>query len=162
MNDGDLSENLTLPRDVGVFAIDGGAMCGVAALAHNTFVQDELTPRSTLKFLNALLRQSRMSFKWHVVAERWDSAGRSSRPMTAQVAAIETNGAARWISEQCGAIFELQSRGEAKKVMTDATLRRLGWFKKTKDGHANDAARHLGLAFLHHFPVEYMRLIELV
>lgn len=89
-------------------------------------------------------------------------AGRSTRPMTAQLAAIETNGAARWIASQYEATFGLQPRAEAKKVMTDATLRNLGWYRKTKDGHANDAARHIGLALLRHFPVEYMRLIQLV
>jgi hypothetical protein len=129
-------------------------------IANDRFTSSELSPRDTLRLLTEFL--TTLNWHWYVVAERWDTAGRSNRPMTAQLAAIETNGAARWITSQYDATFGLQPRGEAKKVMTDATLRRLGWFKKTKDGHANDAARHVGLALLQHFPVEYMRLIELV
>lgn len=32
---------------------------------------------------------------------------------------------------------------QAKGLVTDDLLRFLGWFNKTKDGHANDASRHL-------------------
>jgi len=135
-------------------------MCGLAVIANERFVSNEYVPHDALKLLVEFLET--LNWHWHVVAERWDNIGRSTRPMTTQLAAIETNGAARWISSQYDATFGLQPRGEAKKVMTDATLRRLGWYKKTKDGHANDAARHIGFALLQHFPVEYMQLIGLV
>jgi hypothetical protein len=38
--------------------------------------------------------------------------------------------------------LELQTPATAKSFSTDAKLRRLGWYKPTKGGHANDAARH--------------------
>ena len=31
----------------------------------------------------------------------------------------------------------------AKSFATDAKLKALDWYERTKDGHANDAARHL-------------------
>jgi hypothetical protein len=47
-----------------------------------------------------------------------------------------------WISiEYPETIF--QTASQAKDLVTDAMLHHLGWYKKTKDGHANDAARHL-------------------
>jgi hypothetical protein len=135
-------------------------MCGFAVLANQRFISNEYSPYEVLLLLDEFLR-TMTDWSWIVVAERWDSPGRN-QPMTAQVDAIETNGAARWIASQYNATFGLQPRAEAKKVMTDATLRRLGWYVRTKDGHANDAARQLGLALLRHFPVEYMRLLEVV
>lgn len=145
---------------MGLIALDNGAMCGFALLANRRFVSAEYAPFDVLLLLDEFLR-TMTTWTWIIVAERYDVGGHS-RPMTAQVDAIETNGAARWISSQYNATFGLQPRSEAKKVMPDATLRRLGWYKRTKDGHANDAARQLGLALLQHFPVEYMNLLEVV
>ncbi len=36
-----------------------------------------------------------------------------------------------------------QTPAQAKGFATDKVLKHLGWFNRTKDGHANDAARHL-------------------
>ena len=36
-----------------------------------------------------------------------------------------------------------QTAAQAKGFATDSKLKHLGWYTKTKDGHANDAARHL-------------------
>lgn len=36
-----------------------------------------------------------------------------------------------------------QTASQAKGFATDRMLRHLDWYTKTKDGHANDAARHL-------------------
>ncbi len=47
-----------------------------------------------------------------------------------------------WLRLECpAAVF--QTPAQAKKFATDAKLRHLGWYTRTKDGHANDAARHL-------------------
>lgn len=39
--------------------------------------------------------------------------------------------------------FYEQTAAQAKKFSTDQKLKALGWFERTKDGHANDANRHL-------------------
>jgi len=80
--------------------------------------------------------------------------------MSTQVDAIEVNGAARWIASQCDATFALQSRSEAKRIATNQLLKQLNWRKQTKDGHADDAARHLILTVLKEFPEAYMELLE--
>lgn len=36
-----------------------------------------------------------------------------------------------------------QTAAQAKGFVSDAMLRHLGWYVRSKDGHANDAARHL-------------------
>lgn len=43
--------------------------------------------------------------------------------------------------------FYQQTPAQAKRFSTDEKLKTLGWFERTKDGHANDANRHL-LAWL--------------
>jgi len=145
-----------IPSNTGFIAIDGGAMCGLAVYAAK-FASYEYPPSMTLKLLDEFLGLRR--FNWIVAAERYDVSGKG-RPMSAQVDALETNGAARWISAQWNATFSLQGRAEAKRIMTNTTLRKIGWFKQTKDGHANDAARHLGFSVLTHFPEAYIQLLE--
>lgn len=39
--------------------------------------------------------------------------------------------------------FHLQSPASAKSFSTDDKLKALGWFERTRDGHANDANRHM-------------------
>ena len=80
--------------------------------------------------------------------------------VTAQLDAIMCNGALDWLSSQRDVTFEQQPRAEVKKLVTDAVLRRLGWFKKTKDGHANDAARHAGFRLFVTRPELWLRLVD--
>ena len=56
-------------------------------------------------------------------------------------------GACRLLAHQAGIPFVRQTPAEAKSFATDDKLRRLGWYRPTKGGHANDASRHL-LTFL--------------
>lgn len=50
---------------------------------------------------------------------------------------------------------------QTKKSVTDATLRKLGWYIKTKDGHANDAQRVLLTYLLFNHPDRYAELLEI-
>ena len=47
-----------------------------------------------------------------------------------------------WLSIEYPSRIE-QTAAQAKGLVSDAMLRHLGWYTRTKDGHANDAARHL-------------------
>jgi len=113
---------------------------------------------------------------WHDVvsyAERWCRPPEASRVrigserytiptgrsvVTAQLDAIMCNGALDWLSSQRDVTFVLQPRAEVKKLVTDAVLRKLGWYKKTKDGHANDAARHAGFMLFSTRPDLWLQL----
>lgn len=50
-------------------------------------------------------------------------------------------------SARNGIPFTLQTPTQGKSFGTDAKLKHMGWYVKTKDGHRNDATRHL-LTFL--------------
>jgi len=136
-----------------VVGLDTGRMSGVAAVT--------ITPVG--------ISHSASEYPWIpavAYAERWAKEGAQQRPgyvslcwerydnmpgrrvLSAQPEAQMANGALEYVATQCGVTFQQQSRVDAKKVVTDAVLRRLGWYKKTKDGHANDASRQVGL-FLH-------------
>ena len=47
-----------------------------------------------------------------------------------------------WLSIEYAGRIE-QTAAQAKGYADDAMLHHFGWYLKTKDGHANDAARHL-------------------
>lgn len=61
---------------------------------------------------------------------------------------LELIGVARMVSRlYTGQDLVLQSPAAAKRLCSDELLKTLGWYKPGK-GHANDAARHLGLYML--------------
>jgi hypothetical protein len=64
---------------------------------------------------------------------------------TRQTASLEIIGALRWLAAKYGHEFVLQGASEAKRFMTDAKLRHLGWYCCGTLGHMIDALRHLGL-----------------
>lgn len=53
-----------------------------------------------------------------------------------------------------------QEPSVAKRLGTNETLKKLGWWNPTKDGHANDAARHVLCALLKHHPDVLYKLLE--
>jgi hypothetical protein len=54
--------------------------------------------------------------------------------------------------------FVMQSASDAKNLIPDATLRRLGWYQPGQP-HANDASRHLALRVLRWWPETYAALL---
>lgn len=98
-----------------------------------------------------------------VVASQRFTISTSGRPVSQQLDAIETNGALRFIVQDSPRLhhrFILLPQAEAKKVGTTKVLKSLGWWKTTKDGHANDAARQVLLALLMEWPLWYERLVS--
>lgn len=77
-----------------------------------------------------------------VVCESFTIAAHTAKK-TRQYWSLESIGAIRWACMKAGVSFTLQSPADAKGFATDAKLKALGWYTPTKDGHANDAARHL-------------------
>lgn len=61
-----------------------------------------------------------------------------------QAASLEIIGFLRWLAHRGDFVFVLQSASDAKRFMTDAKLKALGWWRPTPGGHTNDAQRHLG------------------
>lgn len=104
-------------------------------------------------------RWTPLGWRLRVGSERYTiPTGRSV--VTAQLDAIMCNGALQWLTTLREVTFALQPRAEVKKVVTDAILKKLGWFKKTKDGHANDATRHVCFLLFSTHPELWLRLLE--
>jgi hypothetical protein len=80
------------------------------------------------------------------------------RAITPQPEALMAIGALEYVLTLRGITLRQQPRAEVKKAIPDTLLRRLGWYKKTKDGHANDAARHVGFLVLQTHPELWLRL----
>lgn len=143
--------------------VDPGLMAGVGVLTFGndvfTMSTSEMTWHSAATYVERWTREPNAIATVKVGSERYTiPTGRSV--MTAQQDAIMCNGALDWLTTQRGITFVLQPRAEVKKVVTDAVLRKLGWYKKTKDGHANDAARHAGFLLFSTRPDLWLRLID--
>ena len=72
---------------------------------------------------------------------------------------LESIGALRWMSNRHSVEFLLQAPADAMGFMTDDKLRMMGWYRSSIGGHANDAARHLGLYIARNNVKMFKRLI---
>jgi len=82
-----------------------------------------------------------------VVEQFTISVGTAKKTRAGSNTAIEIIGALRWIAHARGIPFVVQTPADAMSFMTDAKLKRLGWYTPGAD-HARDAARHLALYLL--------------
>jgi hypothetical protein len=148
-----------------IIGVDPGLIAGVAVLTaaslpggtfSTTMSASEMPWCDAVTYVDRWCRPPEGKYV-RIGSERYTiPTGRSV--VSAQLDAIECNGALRWISSQREVTFALQPRAEVKKLVTDAVLRRLGWYKKTKDGHANDAARHAGFMLFSTRPELWLQL----
>lgn len=79
--------------------------------------------------------------------------------MTAQPDAIKGMGVVEYLCHLKGVPLTWQSPTDAKTLVPDAVLRELGWYVRTKDGHANDAQRHILRLVATHNPELYGKLV---
>jgi hypothetical protein len=132
-----------------IIAVDPGEMCGLIAIYSDGTLafSMEAPPYETVSWVDA---KPMIAPDCRLVAERYVIT-QATVKMTRQTAALETIGALRYVASRHRIPFSLQNRGDRHKVTNDQ-LRQLGWFMPTKDGHANDAARHAWLAFMGYYP----------
>jgi hypothetical protein len=90
-----------------------------------------------------------------VAIERFVQTGRR---MTFQPHAQQVVGAVRsfCLEERVALVF--QQPGPAKKLASNALLRRIDWSNPTPDGHADDATRHVLLVMATHHPDVFARV----
>lgn len=124
-------------------AIDPGKVCGVAMwhpMEALVLKSDELTPLETAKLTLDLWNNSLGQLL--VICESFQITERTIKTAR-QHDALDVIG---WLTlESQLKAFELvlQTAAQAKSFSTDDKLKALDWFERTKDGHANDAARHM-------------------
>lgn len=125
-------------------AVDPGETCGLFIVSNEGKICGamEAPPFETVTRVENLLRDMTGCT---IVSERFDLV-RQSIAVTRQVAALETIGALRFIAQKFRARFLLSGRANKARVGND-TLRHVGWYNVTRDGHVNDAARHCLIIF---------------
>lgn len=154
---GALSKISDAPHIDSIIAIDPGKVAGIAVVsAAGGFVSFELPAKKALTFVYEFMG---VLGETELVSERYTV---TQRTMTPQTDALEMNGALRFIAQLRGEQFVLQGRSEVKKAISDSVLRDIDWFVRTKDGHANDAARQLGFRVLQSYTVEWLRFSQRV
>jgi hypothetical protein len=140
-----------------LIAVDPGKGTGMAmwnTQADNTFVSFELfTREGVYGWLDAVLIPSD---DVHVICERYIMTPGAK---TSQPDALMLMGAVEAFAYRARLPLHWQLPEPAKKRAPNAVLRRLGWYQNTKDGHANDAARHLLEWLAHNDPERFVQMI---
>jgi hypothetical protein len=146
------------------FGIDGGATVGIATYVRGKFLAHQLPVEDALPWMRGWL-QGQLDRGEHTIVGGLEAFTRGSvtgHHVSRQDDASDFNASFARLcqeltperEERWNIVTYLQGAGEAKTVVTDATLRQLGWYQAGKR-HANDGARHLGLRLLGAYPVEY-------
>jgi hypothetical protein len=77
---------------------------------------------------------------------------------SAQPHALMTMGQLEFIARRFATRLHYYLPSTNKKTVSDQRLRSAGWYLKTKDGHANDAARLVGTHLAQHLPEVFGKL----
>lgn len=137
-------------------AIDPGVGTGLATLIQGTFRSWELFDLSEVAWAVNDVKRRRPNVV--IITEKFII---SKRTITTKVyyESLYFNG---WLSIEYPGRIE-QTAAQGKSFSTDDKLKHLGWYTPTKDGHANDAARHLLYrAVKNHEPHVMTKLEELI
>ena len=116
--------------------IDPGVVSGVAAYFTQTghFESEELpTLGAVADWVRSWDNSSPI-----IITEKFVISGRTIKTAV-QYESLYMNG---WLSIEYPQSME-QTAAQAKAFATNDKLKALGWYNPTKDGHANDAARHI-------------------
>lgn len=80
--------------------------------------------------------------------------------ITPQPDALEVTGVVKDFARQHWIPLSHSQPRTSKKNHPDALLRKLGWYVKTKDGHASDAMRQVLAEYLSRDPAGYLAMTE--
>lgn len=139
-----------------ILGVDPGETTGVATYLDGKFYSLQLPSTDAGPFLMGFIdAAARRPGILHVACERY-VIGTNTAKKSRQPAAAALIGVLKEHSRPLNnIIFEQQNASEAKKLGNNVFLKRIEWFNPGK-GHANDAARHILLFLLRHFPEEFM------
>jgi hypothetical protein len=127
-----------------ILAVDPGKVTGWAMWG----TTDDEVPRAdqlpmTLFLSTAEALMDRGSFDTVVVEDYLITAATLRKTRGELNWSLEQLGVLRWLARKYELRFVTQRPADAKRFATDEKLRRLGWYRSTPGGHANDALRHL-------------------
>ena len=147
-----------------MLAIDPGKVCGVAYYVRGVFRSHEFPHIDTIPWVRGIILGQPDHSELNIVCERFTTGGGASKK-TRQSSALEVIGAVGAMVDELNTphkiiTFGLQPVAEAKKLGTTETLKRIDWWNATRDGHANDAARHILFGLLRMYPEELERVLQ--
>lgn len=146
-------------RPLFIIGVDPGKITGVSIytnwklIHHNEIPADEVYEMLALHTLPAL-----HGLRVIIAAERYVFGVNSTRK-TRQSDPMKLTGQLEGIAKLHDAEFRLVNQADSKKMAPDSKLRELGWYTKTKDGHANDASRVVFVTLAHVHPTEFTKLV---
>lgn len=158
------TENVRVKRHVivrtpdvpNVIGIDPGGVCGVASYNVRGFESFQAPGADALALIERLVERSVTLSCVIIGCQRYVMTG---RPKSQQSQALRTVGALQELERtRTDVRLELQNSADAAKSGSPAVLKRLGWWKPGHV-HANDAAAHVALTLLRHFPTMWAELL---
>lgn len=147
-----------------IVAIDPGKVSGVVLwdsdypIAVESF---ELPPLEVTELVEYLWASQSRPKDMVVVTEKFTISQRTVKTALS-LDALDINGWLTLESQRRGFELVVQTPAQAKSFATDAKLKALDWYYKTKDGHANDAARHLLVYLMNHRPAAREVLVPML
>lgn len=131
---------MTLPLNQRtIVAVDPGKMTGMASLTLGAFTSTQMPLNEFLQRLDAALMTG---LQPTLVCEDFIYTTETAKK-SRQTWSTEGIGVMRFLAEKYKLSFTLQSPASAKMFATNDKLKAMEWYKPSKGGHANDAARHL-------------------
>lgn len=146
-----------MPNIVGV---DPGGTCGVAIYNVRGFQSFHVPGPQAGRFITERVRRLTELSHVFVACQRFIIVGGAQ---TQQPEALQTIGELTALADDDGKniTLELQNSADAAKAGSRELLTQLDWWRPGME-HANDAARHVALTMLRHFPTMWYEMIRSV
>lgn len=134
------------PNLTDVIWVDPGHVHGFAHFSIKEYRMLEMMEMNTYYLCQQIRPMLWDPTTWVVGCEKFILNTNTIKKKNAAYEAIEGMGLVRFLAtiERRAAIFnDIQTSSVVKAFCPDSVLKRCGWYKSSKDGHMNDAARHI-------------------
>lgn len=143
-------------EDHAMFGFDPGKLTGVAfwvpSIDHKTIFasdelfRDEINPWMEEQLKRALSTPSKMGLvpvRPCLIATENFTQAKGGQPLTNQPDALRVIGVLRAIADEFCCSLTTNGASPAKKLANNDRMRRIGWYKYTRNGHETDARRQI-------------------
>lgn len=143
-------------EDHAILGCDPGKASGVAlwvpSIDHTSIfasaelARDEIKPWAMEEIKRASTTPSRMGLvgiRLCLIATENFTQARGGQPLTNQPDALRVIGLLRTLADDLSCSLTTNGASSAKKLANNERMRRIGWYKYTKNGHETDARREI-------------------
>jgi hypothetical protein len=139
-------------EDHAIFGVDPGKISGVAlwvpSISHlSIFASAELARDEIAPWLKAQLEHACLikydQIRLCMIATENFTQAKGGQPLTSQPDALRVIGVLRTLADQYGCSLTTNGASPAKRLANNDRMRRIGWYKPTKNGHETDARRQI-------------------